>query len=54
MHELSITQSILSIALEKANEVQASRVIEINLIIGLNPAAKIFQVSCKTNKGLED
>ena len=34
MHELSITQSILSIALEKADEVQASRVTEINLVIG--------------------
>ena len=34
MHELSITQSILSITLEKANEVQASRVAKINLIIG--------------------
>ncbi|MFC2017231.1 hydrogenase maturation nickel metallochaperone HypA [Chloroflexota bacterium] len=34
MHELSITQSILSIALEKANEVQASKVTKINLIIG--------------------
>jgi len=34
MHELGITQSILSIAVEKANEVQASRVTKINLIIG--------------------
>ena len=34
MHELSITQGILSIALEKANEVQAGKVININLIIG--------------------
>jgi len=34
MHELSITQNILSIALEKANEVQASKVTKINLIIG--------------------
>ena len=34
MHELSITQSILSIALEKANEVQAGKVTKINLIIG--------------------
>ena len=54
MHELSITQSILSIALEKANEVQASRVIEGIPIEVLTTAAKIFQVSCKTNKGLED
>ena len=34
MHELSITQSILSIALEKAKEAQANRVIKINLFIG--------------------
>jgi len=34
MHELGITQSILSIAVEKASEVQASRVTKINLIIG--------------------
>ena len=34
MHELSITQSLLSIALEKANEVGASRVTKINLTIG--------------------
>ena len=34
MHELGITQSILSIVLEKANEVQASRVSKINLVIG--------------------
>jgi len=34
MHELSITQGILSIAVEKANEVQASKVTKINLIIG--------------------
>ncbi len=34
MHELSITQSILSIALEKANEVQASKVTEIKIVIG--------------------
>ena len=34
MHEFSITQSILSIALGKANEVQASKVTKINLIIG--------------------
>ena len=34
MHELSITQSILSIALEKANTVQASKVSKINLVIG--------------------
>jgi len=34
MHELSITQSILSIALGKASEAQASKVTKINLIIG--------------------
>ena len=34
MHEFSITQSILSIALEKANAVKASRVSQINLVIG--------------------
>ncbi len=34
MHELSITQSILSIALEKANEAQASKISKINLVIG--------------------
>ncbi|MFC2013608.1 hydrogenase maturation nickel metallochaperone HypA [Chloroflexota bacterium] len=34
MHELSVTQSILDIALEKAEEAQASRVIRINLVIG--------------------
>ncbi len=34
MHELSITQSILSIALEKAEAAHASRVSKINLVIG--------------------
>ena len=34
MHELSITQSILSIALEKAKAVQASKITKINLTIG--------------------
>lgn len=34
MHELSITQSVLSITLEKANAVKASRVSQINLVIG--------------------
>ena len=34
MHEFGITQNILSIALEKANTAQASRVSKINLIIG--------------------
>ena len=34
MHEFSITQNILSIALEKANAVQAKRVSKINLTIG--------------------
>ena len=34
MHELSITQNILSIALEKAQAVQASKINKINLTIG--------------------
>ncbi len=34
MHELSITQSILSIALEKARAVQANKITKINLTIG--------------------
>ncbi len=34
MHELGITQSILSIAMEKASEIQASKITKINLIIG--------------------
>ncbi len=34
MHELSITQSILSIALEQAKTVQTNKVTKINLTIG--------------------
>jgi len=34
LHELSITQSILSIALEKANAAKASQISQINLVIG--------------------
>ena len=34
MHELSITQSILSIVLEQAKAVQASKITKINLTIG--------------------
>jgi hydrogenase nickel incorporation protein HypA/HybF len=34
LHELSITENILSIALEKAKEVKAKRVSKINLVIG--------------------
>ncbi|MBI4304054.1 MAG: hydrogenase maturation nickel metallochaperone HypA [Chloroflexi bacterium] len=34
MHELSITQSILSIALEQAKTVEASKITRINLTIG--------------------
>ncbi len=34
MHELSITQSILSIALEQAEAVQAKKLTKINLTIG--------------------
>ena len=34
MHEYSITESMLSLALEKANEAKASKVIRINLVVG--------------------
>lgn len=34
MHELSITQSILSIALEKAKEAKATRICRINVVTG--------------------
>lgn len=34
MHELSVTQGMLDIALEKAKETQASRIVRINLVIG--------------------
>lgn len=34
MHELSITENILTIVLEKAEEAKASRVSKINLVIG--------------------
>ena len=34
MHELAITESILSIALQHANKAKACRVTEINLVIG--------------------
>lgn len=34
MHELSITESILSIALEQAKAVPASKILKINLTIG--------------------
>ena len=34
MHELSVTQSVLDIALEKAGEAQASRIMRINLVAG--------------------
>jgi hydrogenase nickel incorporation protein HypA/HybF len=34
MHEYSITQSILSLALEKANEAKASRINRITLVLG--------------------
>ena len=34
MHEFSITQSILSIALEKANAVNASKIAKVNLVLG--------------------
>ncbi len=34
MHEYSITESMLSMALEKANEANASRITRINLVTG--------------------
>ncbi|MCD6358788.1 MAG: hydrogenase maturation nickel metallochaperone HypA [Dehalococcoidia bacterium] len=34
MHELAVTQNILDIALEKAEEVQARKITGINLVIG--------------------
>ena len=34
MHELSITESILNLALEKATEAGAARITRINLVIG--------------------
>ncbi len=34
MHELSVTQGMLDIALEKAREARASRITAINLVIG--------------------
>jgi hydrogenase nickel incorporation protein HypA/HybF len=34
MHEYSITQSLLSLALEKADEAKASKITQINLVIG--------------------
>ena len=34
MHELSITQSILSIVLEKAEAAQASRIVKVNITMG--------------------
>jgi hydrogenase nickel incorporation protein HypA/HybF len=34
MHEYSITESLLALALEKADEAKASKIIRINLILG--------------------
>lgn len=34
MHEFSITESMLSLALEKAGEAKASRITRINLVVG--------------------
>jgi len=34
MHELGITQSIVNIALDKAKEAQASKIVQINLVAG--------------------
>jgi hydrogenase nickel incorporation protein HypA/HybF len=34
MHEYSITESMLSLALEKANEAKASQISQINMVVG--------------------
>ena len=34
MHEASITESMLSLALEKAGEAQAKKIVRINLVVG--------------------
>ena len=34
MHELGITESIVNIALDKAKEAQASKITQINLVVG--------------------
>ena len=34
MHELGVTESIVNIALSKAEEAQASRILKINIVIG--------------------
>ena len=34
MHEFGVTESIVNIALDKANEAQASKITKINLVIG--------------------
>lgn len=34
MHEYSITESMLALALEKANEAKAGKIIRINLVVG--------------------
>lgn len=34
MHEYNITESILSLALEKANEAKAGRIARVNLVLG--------------------
>lgn len=34
MHESSVTESLLSLALEKANEAKATRITRINLVVG--------------------
>jgi len=34
MHELGVTESIISIALSKAGEAQAKKVLKINLVVG--------------------
>jgi len=34
MHELGVTENIISVTLAKATEAQASRVVQINLVVG--------------------
>jgi len=34
MHELGVTENIVKIALDKASETQASKIIQINLVVG--------------------
>jgi len=34
MHELGVTESIVNIALDKAKEAQASKIVKINIVVG--------------------